>query len=155
MLANYGSKKKYEHKLLGINSRLDEIQAAYLRIKLKFLNELNELRIDIANEYFKNLSSCQLIMPQLSDDLKSVWHLFVVRTDARDQLAKFLFNNGINTMIHYPIPPHLQDCYRQNYIKSLPLSETLASTSLSLPLYPDMPQEHIYKVCDKVNNFFK
>ncbi len=155
ILGNYGSVKKYEHNLIGVNSRLDEVQAAYLRIKLKFLDELNQLRIDIANEYFKHLSSYKLILPQFSDELKSVWHLFVVRTDVRDQLAKFLFNNGINTMIHYPTPPHLQECYRNDYNKSLPLSETLASTSLSLPLYPDMPQEHIYRVCEKINDFFK
>lgn len=155
MLGNYGSLKKYEHNLLGVNSRLDEIQAAYLRVKLMFLNDLNELRRKVACEYFERLPSKKLILPVNSNEFKSVWHLFVVRTEKRDQLQNYLRINNINTIIHYPTPPHLQKCYPLWSKISLPLAEKLALTSLSLPLYPDIPKEHIYEVCDRVNEFLQ
>ena len=135
-LRNYGSKEKYEHQMKGINSRLDEIQAAVLRIKLRRLNEDNERRREIANIYLSGIKNPQIILPTISPFSNPVWHLFVIRCAKRNDLAKYLMTNGVETIIHYPKPPHLQPCYRELAHHSLPVTERLSKEVLSLPISP-------------------
>jgi len=142
-LGNYGSSKKYINDYLGFNSRLDEIQAAVLRVKLKRLNEDNKKRSEIAMRYIAEIKNPGIILPKPSPE--HVWHLFVIRSKQRDALQKSLTESGIETMIHYPIPPHLQKPYKHlNY--KLPITEMLANEVLSLPLHQAMNEEEIEKI---------
>ena len=138
VLRNYGSREKYANEVQGYNSRLDPIQAASLRVKLKYLDTWNVRRIKSANDYFTGLSNSDLILPHVSKWADPVWHVYVIRTQQRDKLQQHLQEHGVCTMIHYPIPPHLQLAYVElEYHKGdFPLAECLAAGVLSLPMGP-------------------
>lgn len=150
-LRNYGSSIKYHHEVLGYNSRLDELQAAMLRVKLKRLDDWNESRRTIAQAYSERLSNIDLILPEIPDFAEPVWHLYVVRTSQRDQKQAFLSSKGIGTIVHYPIPPHRQLCYADQKWGDLPISEMLANEVLSLPVYPGMSEEAVDYVVHALN----
>ncbi len=150
-LRNYGSHKKYENKYKGINSRLDEIQAAMLRVKLKFLDNEISKRKEIANYYLQNIKNKNLILPSIATD--SVWHLFVIRTKKRDELQKYLAENGIQTLIHYPIPPHKQEAYKEWNNDRYPISEQIHNEVLSLPISGVQTIEDTQKIIKAVNDF--
>lgn len=154
-IGNYGSDRKYHHIYKGTNSRLDEVQAAFLRIKLKNLNKWNEERRKIAQKYIEGISNSKIIKPVEVDYVKHVWHLFVVRTEKRDELEKYLNNNGIGTTIHYPIPMHLQKAYKEFNIEqgSLPIAEKISNEVISLPLWYGLSNEEIQFIIQKINNW--
>ena len=155
ILRNYGSEKRYYNKYVGLNSRLDEIQAALLRIKLTHLNELNEERYRIASKYNNEIKNKFIEIPKLRDGATSVNHLYVIRTKYRDKLMKYLNDNDVGTIIHYPIPPHLSEAYKYLGYKNgdYPISETLANEVLTLPLYNGMTEEEQDYVIKKINEF--
>lgn len=150
-LGNYGSRRKYVNEEKGVNSRLDSLQAAILGVKLDHLDKWTEKRRDIARRYTDNLSGVTL--PHVPDWADPVWHLFVIRYPQRDLLMSKLAEEGISTMIHYPIPPHLQDAYKDSgHAKgAFPLAETFANDMLSLPIGPQMPKEDQNKVIEAIN----
>ncbi|ELJ9037413.1 DegT/DnrJ/EryC1/StrS family aminotransferase [Campylobacter upsaliensis] len=152
-LANYGSLKKYENIYQGLNSRLDELQAGILSIKLKMLDKDNEARRRIAQIYLKNIKHKDVILPCCEKEEGHVWHCFVIRTPFRDALVKYLKQNGIETIIHYPIAPHKQECYKDLSHLSLPLSEQIHNEVLSLPISPMMSEEDALRITDLINNF--
>lgn len=154
-IGNYGSETKYFHKYKGVNSRLDEMQAAFLRVKLKELDKWNEGRKYIANKYLENIKNPLIILPELNNSSEPVWHLFVIRTAYRDKFQKYLSDNGINTAIHYPIPIHLQEAYRELGLGEgkYKNSEEYAKEILSLPLWYGMSDEEINFVCNTINNW--
>ena len=157
MLRNYGSEVKYHNEVLGYNKRLDEMQAAFLSVKLKHLESWIVLRQAIAHQYLDGLQGVgDLILPVTEAGATHVYHLFVIQTNHRDALAKFLTENGIGTLIHYPIPPHLQRCYADlGHIRGdFPISEDLANTVLSLPIWPGMTPVQINEVVCKIQDFF-
>ena len=147
--SNYGSKTKYHHEILGTNSRLDPIQAAVLRVKLGILDEWNSRRVDVAKMYTTELENLPLILPNWEFELQSVWHLFVVQVKNRDQLRDTLAKVGIETGIHYPIPPHLQLSYESEY-GNLPLvrAEKISRSALSLPIGPHISIDMVRRVID-------
>ena len=147
MLGNYGSEKKYINNYLGYNSRLDEIQAAVLSVKLKKLNEHNKIREEIANRYIDEIKNPNIILPKKGN---SVWHLFILRSKNRDYLQKYLLEHGIETLIHYPIPPHKQKAYNLNI--KLPITEMLSNEVLSIPLHQSMKAEEIEKIISVLQN---
>ena len=140
MLRNYGSREKYVNELPGVNSRLDPLQAAVLRVKLKVLDDWTERRRAIASAYLEGLKDSGLILPHVPEWAAPVWHLFVVRTDAREQLQAQLAKAGIGTLIHYPIPPHMQSAYADLGFeaKAFPIARRLAQEVLSLPMGPHL-----------------
>jgi len=143
-LGNYGSQKKYSHNVKGFNSRLDELQAALLRVKLRYLDEWNGRRRKIADQYLQKLVGHDyLTLPQVPPWADPVWHIFVVRTPERDRLQKYLADCGIQAMIHYPIPPHKQGAYRELFHLFLPVSERIHKEVLSLPMDPMMNAGHV------------
>jgi dTDP-4-amino-4,6-dideoxygalactose transaminase len=148
VLCNYGSRVKYQNEVKGYNSRLDELQAAFLREKLKVLDNWNDRRKLIATEYLNALSASNLILPHVPVWADPVWHLFVVRNQQRDQLQKRLSDSGISTMIHYPIPPHLQGAYTElgHASGSLPIAECIHREVLSLPMGPHLTSDDLSKV---------
>ena len=152
---NYGSEKRYYNKVVGTNSRLDEIQAGFLRVRLGHLDELAEEKRKICEKYLAKLKHKDIMLPQVRDGATHIWHQFVVRTERRDELMEYLDAKGIGTIIHYPIPPHLSEAYA--YLKlpegSLPITENYANTVLSLPLYNGMTDEEQDYVIDMINNF--
>ncbi|EID4054951.1 DegT/DnrJ/EryC1/StrS family aminotransferase [Campylobacter jejuni] len=150
-LANYGSHKKYENLYIGLNSRLDEIQAAFLDIKLKYLDEDNNKRKNIANFYLQNIKNENIILP--SNKFDHVWHLFIVKTKLRDELQHYLNNHDIQTIIHYPIPPHKQKCYKDLNHLQLPVTENIHQEVLSLPISPTMKENDFKKVADILNKW--
>jgi len=159
-LANYGSNKKYINDFQGLNSRLDEIQAAVLRVKLNRLDADNQRRREIATHYLENINQNLVTLPILSEDIKNqkinselshVWHLFVVRHINRDRLQHYLTHNGIQTQIHYPIPPHKQLAYKQWNSLNLPITEKIHNEILSLPISPLMKEESVNKVIEIIN----
>jgi dTDP-4-amino-4,6-dideoxygalactose transaminase len=158
VLRNYGSHKKYENLYKGVNSRLDELQAAFLRIKLSRLDEENQKRREIAKFYVENINNPEIVLP-LGRDIdvlsyrRHVWHLFVVRTKRRDELQEYLRKKGIETLIHYPVPPHKQKAYREYNHLSLPVTEGLSKEVLSLPIYPGLSQEEIEFIVEAMNKF--
>lgn len=152
-IANYGSIEKYHHNVKGTNSRLDELQAAFLDVKLKYLDETNEYRKQIATKYLDGIKNQEIILPFVADDNEHVWHLFVIRTENRDELQQYLLDNGVHTVIHYPIPIHKQQAYSEYNDMSFPIAEKIASTCLSLPLYYGMPNEYIDYVIEKINDY--
>ena len=157
-LRNYGSKIKYINDVVGFNMRLDEIQADILSVKLKKLNDWNELRSKIAEKYNKGLKGVgDLILPHTNKKSSHVYHLYVIRTNYRDQLSEYLNLNGIGTSIHYPIPPHLQKAYYFLNINKgdLPISEELSNTSLSIPIWPGLEENKIQIIIDLIDDFFK
>lgn len=153
-LANYGSEEKYVNKYQGLNSRLDEIQAAVLDVKLKYIDADNEKRRRIAERYCSEITNPKIILPQLpKNSSEHVWHLFVIRTSKRDQLQKYLLENGIQTLIHYPIPPHKQKAYKYYNHLSFPITEKIHGEVLSLPISPVMEEEEVGKVIENCNSF--
>ena len=154
-LSNYGSKIKYQHDMLGCNSRLDELQAAFLRAKLIMLDDWNRKRRLIANQYSEILINPKIILPFVPDFADPVWHLYVIRCEHRDNLKSHLAQYGISTAIHYPIPPHRQRCYSQFQNCDLPIAETLAGELLSLPLSPLMTAAEIEYVRSVMHTFYE
>lgn len=157
MLRNYGSKKKYTNEYLGVNSRLDEIQAAILSVKLKYLREWNQQRIFLAKRYIEKLNGIgDLVLPLVAEGFSHVYHLFVVRTQKREALQKFLLGKGVETLIHYPVPPHLQKAYAYCGYRpgDFPIAEELALTCLSLPLWVGMDEQSVDSVCEKIASFY-
>jgi dTDP-4-amino-4,6-dideoxygalactose transaminase len=155
-LRNYGSKIKYLHEFKGFNSRLDELQAAFLRVKLRKLDEWNERRRQIAHQYLQKLSAQDfLTLPYIPTWAEPVWHLFVVRTPERVLLQKYLTNCGVQTLIHYPVPPHKQGAYQELSYLSLPVSEMIHREVLSLPMGPAMDAGHAQYVLDALGSYKK
>ncbi|MCH5197576.1 MAG: DegT/DnrJ/EryC1/StrS family aminotransferase [Oscillospiraceae bacterium] len=152
---NYGSEKKYHNSVVGTNSRLDELQAGLLGIRLKYLDEMNEERCRIAEKYFNNITNPLLSLPVPHTETVNVWHQFVVRCAQRDALQRFLRSRNIDTIIHYPIPPHLSEAYRYLGLGkgSLPKTEMLADTVLSLPLYNGLSAPEQNRVIETLNEF--
>lgn len=152
-LRNYGSHKKYENLYQGVNSRLDEIQAAMLRVKLRHLEAETTRRQHIAQTYRAHISNSLITLPQVNEELAHVWHLFVIRCEQREALQAYLAKNGIQTLIHYPIPPHKQHAYSHYSDLQLPLTELIHQQVLSIPLDPTMNDENIAKVIAAMNEF--
>ena len=153
-LANYGSQKKYVFKYCGRNSRLDEIQAAVLDVKLRYLDEDNRLRQQVAAYYYDNIQNTLITRPTRMPDENNVYHLFPVLCQQRDELQQYLKENGIQTLIHYPIPPHLQECYKDEWGKvSLPITERLAKQELSLPISQVMSECDLEVVVNTINRW--
>ena len=152
-LGNYGSERKYVFKYKGRNSRLDEIQAAVLRVKLKYLDADNALRRNIAMQYIEHIDNPLLTLPSTDYCHSSVHHIFPVLCSERDRLQQHLLNQGIQTMIHYPIPPHRQQCYADMGLMSLPITERIHREELSLPLNPTLRQEEIERIIEAANSF--
>ncbi len=149
VLRNYGSRVKYHNEVKGYNSRLDPLQAAFLRVKLKYLDDWNGRRSLIAQNYLRGLAdAAEIELPSVSDGAEPVWHLFVVKNSRRDELQSFLNDSGIGTMIHYPVPPHLSEAYADKKLRreSFPLAEKIAATVLSLPMGPHLKTEEQGKV---------
>ncbi len=156
-LRNYGSQKKYYNEVKGVNSRLDELQAAFLSVKLKSLAEQNIHRQALAAAYDTSLKGIgDIVLPKTAEGCTAVYHLYVIRTKHRDALQAHLAAAGIGTVIHYPVPPHLQEAYADLKYKKgdFPLAEEIAETCLSLPLYPGMQQHQIEQVAHTINSFF-
>lgn len=157
ILRNYGSIKKYHHDVTGFNMRLDEMQAAFLQVKLKYLETWTRQRQDIAAWYTSGLSSCnEIILPQVAVGATHVYHLYVIRTKKREALINYLAANQIGTLIHYPLPIHLQKAYTQlGFSKNdFPIAEEIADTCLSLPLWPGMKEEEVDFICSTIKKFF-
>lgn len=153
-LANYGSEEKYVNIYQGLNSRLDEIQAAVLDVKLNYLDVENEKRREIAKFYIENINHPEIILPQLPDDKNThVWHVFVIRTKERTRLQQYLAWNDIQTLIHYPTPPTKQEAYTEYNHLSFPITEQIHEEVLSLPISPVLTNEEIQKVVNTLNNY--
>ena len=152
-LRNYGSKIKYQHDLAGYNSRLDEMQAAFLRVKLAVLDEWNARRRDAAAQYSKMLAGSDLHLPLAPEYAESVWHLYVIRSKNRDALKAHLERQGVSTVIHYPIPPHRQACYQEFRAHNLPIAVILAEEVLSLPMSPALKAEAVELVTCTIVTF--
>ncbi len=152
-IANYGSDRKYHHIYKGINSRLDEIQAAILDVKLPYLDNDNKRRREISKFYRENIKNPKIILPKVYDEKSHVWHIFAIRCEKRDKLQKYLEENGIQTNIHYPTPPHKQGAYKEWENQSYPVSEEIHRTELSLPISPVMTDDEIEKVVRIANAF--
>ncbi|MGY8710070.1 DegT/DnrJ/EryC1/StrS family aminotransferase [Bradyrhizobium sp. 18BD] len=153
-LRNYGSSIKYQHDILGVNSRLDEIQSAVLRVKLAHLDAENARRAALANIYREALAATPVELIRLSDEMESVWHLFVVRTPERDALRDFLTSRGVGTQIHYPVPCHRQGAYAHQAWPDLPTTDRLQSQILSLPMSPYLSADDAAHVARLVAEFF-
>lgn len=152
-LRNYGESKKYYNDFIGFNSRLDELQAAFLRVKLKHLDEIIKRKDDIANVYLTEIKNNAIILPYISDHNKHAWHQFVIRSQDRSELKKYLYENNIETLIHYPVPPYLQLAYKFLNIdpRKFLLSKKIADEVLSLPIHWLMKQEYLEYVIEKLN----
>lgn len=152
---NYGSEKKYHNQMVGVNSRLDELQAGLLRIKLKYLDELNAERQCIASAYMDGINNENITKPLVQEGCTNVWHQFVIRVNKRQELMKYLENRGVYPMVHYPIPPHLSEAYQKLELGegSLPITEKYAKEVVSLPMYNGMKIEEIQEVIHIVNEF--
>ncbi len=157
MLRNYGSNKKYYNDIIGYNKRLDEVQAAFLSIKLKYLNQFTEQKKEVASWYNDLLNNIdQVILPYKNAEATHVYHLYVVRVKKRKQLQDFLKSKGVETLIHYPVPPHLQKAYKYLGFKKgdFPIAETIANTCLSLPIYPGITKKHVEHICNAIKFFY-
>ena len=152
-LRNYGSKLKYRHALMGCNSRLDELQAAFLRVKLAVLDEWNALRRTVADQYATLLAQADMILPEVPSSAEPVWHLYVIRSRQREALQTHLAQQGISTVIHYPVPPHRQACYQIFAGHSLPIADQLAGEVLSLPMSPLLAPDEVNAVAHAIMNF--
>ena len=152
---NYGSEKRYYNRMIGANSRLDELQAGLLRVRLSHLNELNKEREKICIRYLREIKNERIYLPQICENATHVWHQFVIRVKKREEIITYLKKNQINTIVHYPIPSYLSEAYQCLNIKegSFPLCEEYAKTVLSLPLYNGMTDEEQTYVIDKINQF--
>lgn len=155
LLRNYGQKKRYYHDIKGFNSRLDELQAAFLSKKLKHLDKWNKLRRKIAHIYNEELGRA-VVKPREKDHAYHIFHLYVIRCSEREELQQYLLENEIQTLIHYPVPVHLQRAYADLNIGpgSLPITEQYASEILSLPIYPELKEDDVFYVARKINEFY-
>ena len=153
MLGNYGSIEKYKHKYLGNNSRLDELQAAFLRIKLKHLDSYNIARRRVAQRYLKEICNPQIILPIVGENRTHVWHIFAIRCEQRDRFKEYLEQEGIMTVCHYPIPIYQQEAYQNIITGEYPISQLISKQEISLPMYYGMTDEEINYVIKKVNDF--
>ncbi len=155
MLRNYGQRKRYFHDIKGFNSRLDELQAAFLRKKLKHLDAWNERRRRIARIYDENLTNA-IVKPIEKAFACHIYHLYVIRCQRREELQKFLTENGIQTLVHYPVPVHRQMAYQDLNVEdgALPITEHYASEILSLPIYPELDDDDVMFVASKINEFY-
>lgn len=158
VLRNYGSRVKYYNDVIGYNSRLDELQAALLRVKLRYIDDWNDRRCQVAARYLKEMTELtSLVLPFVPDFANPVWHLFIVRHSRRDDLQRHLAENGIGTMIHYPIPPHRSEAYAYLALDAgtFPIAEDMASTVLSLPMGPHVPDTDLAIIVDSIKEFLK
>lgn len=155
LLRNYGSNKKYLNEEKGINSRLDELQAALLRVRLKHLDEWNGRRARIAARYLEELRGAELTLPAICDGADPVWHLFVVRSGQRDKLQAHLKNRGVNALVHYPVPPHLQKAYPKLELsaETFPITEAIHRQVLSLPMGPHLKEPDVGRTIEAVKSF--
>ena len=155
VLGNYGAFEKYDNIFKGVNSRLDELQAAFLSVKLSILDKINDCRRNKANKYLNEINNSKIILPYVNNDCSPVWHIFAIRCDYRDELEKYLSQNGIMTNKHYPIPIHLQKCYKDLGYKEgdFPIAEKISKTELSLPIFYGMSEQEIEFVVDRINKF--
>jgi dTDP-4-amino-4,6-dideoxygalactose transaminase len=154
-LRNYGSKKKYYNEQKGINSRLDEMQAAFLRVKLRYLDEWNARRKKIAEAYFESLGAAGLVLPAAPVRVEPCWHVFAIRSKNRDALQHHLKASGVGTLIHYPVPPHLQDAYKEMRLRpgAFPITEAIHREVLSLPISPHLSRPDVDRVIRAVCSF--
>ena len=152
---NYGSEKRYYNKVVGANSRLDELQAGLLRVKLTHMEEMTQERIALAANYSEKIKNPLITLPEVAPNATCVWHQYVIRCQERDRLIEHLNERGIGTIIHYPIPPHLAEAYAYLGHKEgfLPITERLAATVLSIPMYNGMTQQEQQRVIDAINDF--
>lgn len=155
MLRNYGSKKKYVNEICGINSRLDEVQAALLKVGLSHIGDMLAMREAIASRYDSEIDSPLVKLPEVREEAEDVWHIYPLLCERRDELKTFLESRGVYTQIHYPIPPHKAQCYKgRGYdAVNLPLTERFAAQELSLPIYAGMPDDEVGAVIAAVNDF--
>jgi dTDP-4-amino-4,6-dideoxygalactose transaminase len=153
MLRNYGSELKYQNLYKGYNSRLDELQAAILRVRLAKLDEWNKRRQDLAQIYLKALTNKTLVLPAVIEEAEAVWHLFVIRHPERDRLQAYLQEHHIGSLIHYPIPPHRQSAYQEMQHYALPIAEQIHNEVLSLPIGPHLNYEAQMRVIEALNDF--
>ena len=152
-LRNYGSHEKYNNLFQGVNSRLDEIQAAMLNVKLIHLDDEIIHRRKVANAYLEGINNRAIILPTKENDSAHVWHVFVIRCERRDELQKYLAENGVQTLIHYPVPPHQQPAYKEWNELSYPISESIHAEVLSLPIGPTITEKQVVKIIGKINEF--
>ena len=152
-LANYGSQKKYVFKYKGKNSRLDEIHAAVLDVKLRHLDEDNKHRQEIAKYYYDYINNPLIKLPIRLNDDNNVYHIFPILCERRDELQQYLTDNGVQTLIHYPIPPHKQECYKEWNELSRPITEMIHEQELSLPIGPTITEDEVKYIVDKINLF--
>lgn len=153
-IANYGSNQKYVNIFQGLNSRLDELQAAVLDVKLKYIDEENARRRDIAKQYLAGINNPKIVLPENpEDENEHVWHLFVIRTTEREKLQNYLTESGVQTLIHYPIPPHKQEAYKEWNTLVYPITEQIHKEVLSLPISPVMTDVEISEVVKVINSF--
>ena len=152
---NYGSEQRYHNKIVGANSRLDEIQAGLLRVKLQYLDDMNNEREGIAKRYSEEIKNKLVKLPIIRDNTTCVWHQYVIRCGEREKLIEYLAEKGIDTNIHYPIPPHMSEAYRYLGYKEgmLPITEDYANTILSLPMYNGMTIQEVDYVVEAINMF--
>ena len=152
---NYGSEKRYYNRVVGTNSRLDELQAGLLRVRLSHMKELEEEKRRLCETYLREIKNPRIALPQIREKATHIWHQFVIRTQARDALAAYLEEHGIGTIIHHPIPPHLSDAYRYLGMEegSLPITEEYARTVLSIPLYNGLTEDEQQLVIERINAF--
>ena len=155
MFRNYGSEKRYYNKVVGTNSRLDEIQAALLRVKLKYIEEISQEKRNVAERYSKEINNRRIVLPKVRQNSSSVWHQFVIRCNQRDSLINFLKSKGVGTIIHYPIPPHLSEAYQYLNIGQdvQPITEHYANSVLSIPMYAGISEEEQAYVIENINAF--
>jgi dTDP-4-amino-4,6-dideoxygalactose transaminase len=151
-LANYGSQKKYHNIYQGYNSRLDEIQAAFLSVKLKYLDIETQERRKIANYFLENIKNPRIILPEPGKEGEHVWHLFVIRTKNREEIQKQLDEQQIQTLIHYPIPPHKQEAYNGMFNDSYSITEEIHDTVISLPLWPGILSDELNLIIQFLND---
>lgn len=152
-LGNYGSNKKYENLYQGVNSRLDEMQAAMLTVKMKYLDIETEKRRAVAKAYLDGISNPEIQLPIINDEESHVFHLFVIRTSKREKLQQYMQNAGVQTLIHYPIPPHHQKAFNNFFKFELPITEMLHKEVLSLPIYPTLGQTSIEIISKLINEY--
>lgn len=152
-LRNYGSHKKYHNLYKGINSRLDEIQAALLAVKLKYLDAETIRRREAANYYLRNISNPKITLPSVTTEEGHVFHVFVIRVQDREHFQQYLSTNGIETNIHYPIPPHQQPAYKDISTREFPVSELIHREIISLPMSPIMPEKDLAYIVEVINNY--
>ncbi len=154
-MRNYGSKVKYHNEIEGVNSRLDEMQAALLRVKLTHMDVITEERYRMGKKYLEGIKNPKIMLPKTLVGVNHVYHQFVIRCEQRDELHDFLEKNGVQTQIHYPIPPHLAECYawQGHKVGSFPITESYANTVLSLPMYTGMTEEEQNFVIEILNRF--